>query len=243
MRDPADWLLDEDALPTEAERAAFAELAPPEELLAATLAAMRDELTPMPEAAVEAPPLPAPANSHRWLWLGVVVAAAMALFTLNKPLQPGDPDKMTVRGGEIGGPEVALKMAARHAGKLERLRDGVAYAPGDALFFRAQTAGPGWIYLIRSSAEGVEVLDQRHLDAGEIDLDRGGQPLAWTLDHEDHLASFALLSSKDAREAGQLQAMLEERLNPEERADPDALCAAARPAGLGCDGTRVEVSP
>lgn len=242
MRPPAAWLLDDDA-PSPAERAAFAEVEPPAELVRITLARVQAERAPMPEAVVEAPPLPAPANSRRWLWLGVAVAAAMALLTVQGVPKQGDLSKMTVRGADRGGPEVALKMAARHGGKLERLRDGAAYQAGDALFFRAQTGGPGWVYLVRGSAEGVEILDSRQLDAGEVDLERDGRPLAWTLDAADQRSVFALLSSVEARESTALEAMLEGGLSADARTDPDALCATARQAGLGCDGARVEVSP
>lgn len=233
------WLLDEAAPPPEA--AAFTEPPLPPGLAEQTLAACLHPAVPQ-----HAAPPPAPVAANRpapgWRVLVAVGAAAAALLVwVGARPEVGDPAQMTARGDAERAPQVALKMAARREGQLERLHADRAYSPGDTLYFRAWSDAPGWYALVVSDRAGLRLVQAGTLAPGEADLRLDTQLLAWVVEPGDSDASFALVSSPAAlSEAALLDRMGRSSASAE---DPQALCEAARRAGLGCDAARVEVAP
>lgn len=158
----------------------------------------------------------------------------------------GVPEQMTARGEAARLPQVALKMAARSGGQLDRLRADRTYRPGDALFFRVQSDGPGWFALVVSDGAGLRLLQQGPLSAGEADLRLGDALLTWTVEPGDGPAAFAVLSGAAPQDEGAwLGPLRAAAVAPAVAApaDPSALCEAARRAGLGCDAVQVEIAP
>ncbi|MCB9746159.1 MAG: hypothetical protein H6739_07255 [Alphaproteobacteria bacterium] len=235
------WLLGVGPDPGPEARSELEEAAPPPELLAQTLAAVEVERA-AERAAVEAP---APANTRpRRAWLIAGLAAAAAVVAVIRAPDPvGDPDQMVARGLEESAPVVALKVATRHAGRLERLREGAAYAPGDQLYFRYQLGTDGWVHLVTATDGRVEVLVQRAMPAGEADLLEDGQPLAWTIEPGDPSAAFALISTSGPLPGAALSEALQTGLGAGQTEGAEGLCEAARRAGFGCDAIWLEVTP
>lgn len=214
----------------------FAAMEPPAELCEATLAAVFDQ-EPIAAPVVETPQ---PANNARWFKLVVACLGAVAavLLVVHGSPETGDVSSMTARGLDESTPTVALKMAARHDGQLDRFRSDRGYGPGDVLYFRYQADGEAWLHLIHADETGVHVLDQRRIEPGEEDLAVDGEPLAWTIDAGDDSSVFALVTSNEALQADLLERALGEQGTIE---DAETLCVAAARAGLSCDGVRVEV--
>jgi hypothetical protein len=224
------YLLDLGPHPGDDELQAFVDIEPPEALCAATLDAVFAD-----EPEVEAPQ---PANNSRWFRFVVAGLGAVAavLLVVHASPETGDVSSMTARGLDESTPSVALKMAARHQGKIERFRADQGYEPGDVLYFRYQAGGDAWLHLVHADAEGVHVLDQRQVHAGEADLSLDGEPLAWTVEHGDSNSVFALVTSNQALDSETLEQALQVSGNTQ---DPQSICTAAAKAGLQCDGVRV----
>lgn len=229
------YLLDLGDHPGEEALRAFADIEPDEALCAATLdAVFAEETSAVPDDAPVA-------NNNRWYRFVVAGLGAVAtvLLVVHASPETGDVSSMTARGLDESTPTVALKMAAKQDGQLDRFRSDRDYGPGDVLYFRYQAGGDAWLHLVHATPDGVEVLDQRKVDAGEADLSgRDGQPLAWTVEEGDGSSVFALVTSNDVLDAEALEQALQVSGNTQ---DPGALCTAAARAGLQCDGVRVEV--
>ena len=236
------YLLDLGPHPGQAALDEFLSMEPPVELCTATLAAVFDQEPSFLASPSGAPVVETlqPANNARWFKFVVACLGAVAAVLLVVHGSPGtgDVSSMTARGLDESTPTVALKMAARHQGQLDRFRSDRGYGPGDVLYFRYQADGQAWLHLVHADETGVHVLDQRSVQAGEADLSVGGEPLAWTIDEGDDSSVFALVTSNQPLEAGLLEQALSESGNIE---DAEALCLAAARAGLSCDSVRVEV--
>lgn len=231
------WLVEGGPPPSEIHD--LLDVEPPPELIAATLAAVEAE------RAAESLPALQPANDRRRWLAGLTLASGLAAAVLVSlwPAHPvGDPANMVARGDGSSLPSVDLKMAVEHQGQLERLREG-RYPPGDKLFFRVASDGPGWATLIRVDSAGVELLDQREVAAGEADLSLDGRPLAWTLEAGDPSSVFALLGSEAPLDPDALDALLRTQVEGGHAEDADAICTVAAQAGLRCDAAWVGVEP
>ena len=228
------YLLDLGPHPGDEALRAFADIEPPQELCEATLAAVFDEETIVEDAVPEA------ANNRRWYKFVVAGLGAVAtvLLVVHASPETGDVSSMKARGLDHSTPSVALKMATRQDGKLDRFHTGQRYGPGDVLYFRYQTDGDAWMHLVHADHHGVQVIDQRKVQAGEADLSLDGSPLAWTLEKGDQSCVFALITSNEPIDPELLQQALAGSGKIE---DADTLCMAAARAGLHCDGVRVEV--
>jgi len=207
----------------------------PPGLAEATLAAVRADS----ERSGAAPKGGAPAGAlvtlrprRRWLAAASAAAAiaAGALLSLDVAPRVGDPDVMVARGQAPGGPEVHLKAALRRGGAPPaRFSPDDPPRAGDLLYFRYQVAGEGWLYLLRQPEGGPpELLHREAVSAGERDLRRGGEPLAWSVDAGDPAAEFALVTAAEDHPdpAGALAG------RPGAAGD---LCGAAAALGWRCD--------
>ena len=195
------WLLGEGDDPGPAARAEILERDLPPGLAAATLAAVEADRAPEDDRGPRVAPL-----HPRRLWLVAASAAAIAasaLLSLDVTPTVGDPDAMVARGAAGGGHAVHLKAAIRRAeagghDAPARFRAGEAPGPGDLLYFRYQVAGDGWLYLLRQPAgDDADLLHRQAVNAGEGDLLRGAEPLAWSVDPGDPAAVFALVTAAE----------------------------------------------
>ncbi len=114
------YLLDLGPHPGDEALRSFAEFEPPEELCEATLAAVFDEDTPVEAQRPEA------ANNRRWYTFVVAGLGAVAavLLVVHSSPETGDVSSMKARGLDHSTPSVALKMATRRDGKVDRFRMG-----------------------------------------------------------------------------------------------------------------------
>jgi len=233
MNDPVqDYLLGLAPHPGDEALHAFAQIELPAGLAERTLAAVSDERAREPRQA----------NTGRFKFVvaGLAVAAATLLVVRGAP-ETGDVSSMTARGLDETTPAVALKMAAEHDGATERFRDGMAYDPGDRLFFRYDIERQGWVHLVHASSTGVSVLSQVEVQGGEADLRLDGEQVLWTLDEADASSVFALVTTNEPLDASVLQNTLTDPAATGQTVDPESLCASALAAGLRCDAVRVEV--
>lgn len=235
-----DWLLDGGPPPPEADLFAAPDL--PEGLAQRTLDAC---LAP---AVREAPQDPPPANRPQprggWRWaIPLFAVAAGLLLWVQRPDPVGDPAQMVARGDATRLPLISLKMAARRDGKLERLRDGGSYRPGDTLFFRTQSDAPGWFALMVLDRQGLRLIQQGALSPGESDLRLGDELLSWTIEAGDGQTTFAALSAAEPIPEATLIQRLQEAGVSGQGVSSAQLCEAALKAALSCDAAQVEVAP
>jgi hypothetical protein len=209
------------------------ELRVPPALSARTAALMQAEASQSTHA--HSPSL----RRRRRAWLGgtMSLSAAAALFLFVWPKAPApDPTTMVERGVGDRTPEVDLKVAVEHAGKLERLCQTAEYEAGDVLYFRGAVDQAAEVALLRVDAEGARMVHEQALTIGDWDLISNQVPLAWQIDPGESDAVWALLGAAGTIDA---EAARKALASTYDNGDPQAVCARALQMGLRCAAVTV----